>query len=136
MTFIHQRCLLVQSSNTEKIVQWIIPDQVTKEIPLQCKLLQPPYELISPTLSDEKLQQLTEQHNRHIKAEVDGYVRPSFLCTSENKNPSTASGTVATVSSNEKRCCSVCDGKGHVQPGKKRHFSEKYCPIAAKQAKT
>ena len=54
----------------------------------------------------------------------------------ENESPSTASGTAATVSSKKKHCCSVCDGKGHVQPGKKRHFSEKYCPIAAKQAKT
>ena len=97
----------------------------------------PSYELISSTLSDEKLQQLTEQHNRYIKAEVDDYVRPSFLCTPENASPSsTTSGTAATVSSKKKRCCSVCDGKGHVQPGKKRHFSEKYCPIAAKQAKT
>ena len=80
----------------------------------------PSYELISPTLSDEKLQQLTEQHNRYIKAEVDGYVRPSFLCTPENESPSTASGTAATVSSKKKCCCSVCDGKGHVQPGKKK----------------
>ena len=94
----------------------------------------PSYELISPTLSDEKLQQLAEQHNRYIKT-VDGYVRPSFLCTPENESPSTASGTTATVSSKKKCCCSVCDGKGHVQPGKS-HFSEKYCLIAAKRAKT
>ena len=94
------------------------------------------YELISPTLSDEKLQQLTEQHDRYIKAEVDGYVRPSFLHTPENRSSTTASGTTATVSSKKKRCCPLCDGKGHVQTGKKRHFSEKYCPIAAKQAKT
>ena len=66
--------------------------------------------------------QLTEQHNRYIKAEVDGYVRPSFLCTPENKSPSTASGTAATVSSKKKCCCSVCDGKGHVQPGKNLLF--------------
>ena len=94
------------------------------------------YELISPTLSDEKLQQLTEQHDRYIKAEVDGYVRPSLLNTPENRSSTTASGTTATVSSKKKRCCPLCDGKGHVQTGKKRHFSEKYCPIAAKQAKT
>ena len=97
----------------------------------------PSYELISPTLSDENLQQRTEQHNRYIKAEVDGYVRPSFLCTHENASPSsTASGTAATVSSKKKCCCSVCDGKGHVQPGKKVIFLRSICPIAAKQAKT
>ena len=44
------------------------------------------YELISPTLSDEKLQQLTEQHDQYIKAEVDSYVRPSFLHTPENRS--------------------------------------------------
>ena len=98
----------------------------------------PSYDLISPSLSDEKFQQLTEQHNRYIKADVDGYVRPSFLCTRENGISSSTSVTVTvpTSSSKKKRCCPHCDGKGHVQPGKKCHFSEKYCPIAAKKAKS
>ena len=30
-------------------------------------------------LSDEKVRQLTEQHDRYIKADVVGYVRPPFL---------------------------------------------------------
>jgi hypothetical protein len=33
---------------------------------------------------------------------------------------------------NKKRCCKLCDGSGHIQQGKKRHFSEKYCPKATK----
>ena len=73
----------------------------------------PSYDLISPSLSDEKFQQLTEQHNRYIKADVDGYVRPSFLCTRENGISSSTSVTVTvlTSSSKKKRCCPHCDGK-------------------------
>ena len=93
------------------------------------------YALISSTLSNEKLQQLTEQHDRFIKADVDGYIRPSFLHIPPQAKASNSSATITTSANGKtKRACSLCDGKGHVLPGKKRH-SEKYCPVAAKQAK-
>ena len=81
------------------------------------------YVLISPTLSKEKLQQLTDQHDRFIKADVDGYVHPAFL----HAPPLAAatSSSTANVVSKVKRGCSLCDGNGHVLPGKKRHYSEK-----------
>jgi len=95
----------------------------------------PSYELVSPTLSDEKLQQLSEQHNQYIKAEVDGYVRPSFLCTPENASPSsTASGTAATVSS-KKSVAVQCVMARVMFSLEKKKTTEKYCLIAAKQAK-
>ena len=93
--------------------------------------MQPPsYEQNPSKLTDEKL---AEQHDRYIKADVDGYVRPSFLITQESQN-SPSQTTIATVNK-QKRCCSLCDGKDHVQPGKKRHYSEKYYPVAAKRVK-
>ena len=63
-------------------------------------------------LTDEKLRQLVEQHDWYIKADVDGYVRPSFLTTQESQN-SASQITIATANK-QKRCCSLCNGKGHV----------------------
>ena len=92
------------------------------------KILSPiSHSLSAHKLSEQKLQHLTEQHDRYIKASVDGYVRPSFLLTPEGGLPS--------QTTQKKHGCSLCDGKGHVHPGKKRHYSEKYCPVAAKQTK-
>ena len=85
-------------------------------------------------LTDEKLKQLREQHDRYIKADVEGYIRSSFLHVQEQ--PSSTSQGTTTNTSKQKRCCSLCDGKGHIQPGKKRHYSVKYCPIAAKRSKS
>ena len=92
----------------------------------------PSHELKS--LKDEKLQQLLEQHDRYIKADVDGYIRPSFLHIPQNN--STNSAAAAAPTKNKKRCCTLCDGSGHIQQGKKRHFSEKYCPKATKKSKS
>ena len=90
------------------------------------------HELVVHNLSAEKLKQLIEQYDKFIKSDVDGYIRPSFLQAPE-KPQATSSAT--TSSSMKKRHCSFCDGRGHVQPGKKRHYSEKYCPLRAKLAK-
>lgn len=85
------------------------------------------YEFNAPTLTDQKWQQLSEQHNRYIKADVVGYTRPTFLVPLDTPNPA--------PSKSLKRSCPVCDGKGHIHPGKKRHYVEKFCPVAAKQRK-
>ena len=89
------------------------------------------YTLNPGKLTNEKLRQLTEQHDRYIKVDVEGYIRPSFLHHQEHSSQDIASNT-----SKQKRCCSLCDGKGHIQQGKKRHYSVKYCPVAAKQSKS
>ena len=83
------------------------------------------YESCPATLSPDKLKQLAEQHDRFIKADVTGYVRPSFLPVHQEQ---------AQVSK-QKRHCSHCDGTGHIQPGRKQHYSEKYCPVAKRQKK-
>lgn len=76
-------------------------------------------EAIKPLLTVEKLKHLADQHRRFIKATVPGYIRPLFL--QEPEQPQ------------QRRQCSHCDGKGHIQSGKKRHYSEKYCPVAKRQ---
>ena len=75
------------------------------------------YVLISPTLSNEKLQQLTEQHDRFIRADVDGYIRPSFLLIPSQVKASNSS-TTTSANDKKKRACPRCDGKGHILPGK------------------
>ena len=74
----------------------------------------------------EKLKQLVEQYDCFIKADVVGYVRPSFLPPLGGQAPVNPSGS-------KKRGCSHCDGTGHIQPGKKRHYSDKYCPILVRR---
>lgn len=94
------------------------------------------HELVVHNLSAEKLKQLVEQYDKFIKSDVHGYIRPSFLQASEKHQPTSYVDSSATTSSSIKqRHCSFCDGTGHVQPGKKRHYSEKYCPMRAKLAK-
>lgn len=90
------------------------------------------YEDNAPSLTDQKLRQLTEQYNRYIKADVIGYVRPAFLVSLETTNPAIS----APTGNKTKRSCPVCDGSGHVQPGKKRHYVERFCPVAAKKRNT
>lgn len=90
------------------------------------------YEYNAPSLTDQKLHQLTEQYNHYIKADITGYVRPAFLDLLETINPSIS----APPGNKTKRSCPVCDGSGHVQPGKKRHYVERFCPVAAKKRNT
>ena len=87
------------------------------------------YESSAPRLTDQKLKQLTEQYDRYIKADVVGFIRPAFLV------PSIVNPPPAPLVNQTKRSCPVCDGSGHVQPGKKRHYVEKFCPVAAKRRK-
>ena len=86
-----------------------------------------PYEPIK--LSDEKLRQLREQHRKYIKQDIPDYKLPAFLIE-EPRLP------VASITSEGKRHCTFvgCDGSGHVNPSRKRHFCVKSCPLAAKKA--
>ena len=94
------------------------------------------HELVVHNLSAEKLKQLIEQYDKFIKSDVDGYIRPSFLQVLEKPQLTSSVDSSATTSSSMIKChCFFCDGTGHVQPGKKRHYSEKYCPMRAKLAK-
>ena len=88
------------------------------------------YESTAPKLTAQKLQQLTEQYDHYIKADITGYIRPTFLASAGIIDP-----PPALVVDKTKRSCPVFDGSGHVQPGKKRHYVEKFCPVAAKQRK-
>ena len=92
------------------------------------------HKLVLHSLSDQKLKQLTEQYDKFIKADADGYIRPSFLQDLKESRP-ISHVDVAATSSSTKRHCSFCDGTGHVQPGKKRHFSDKL-PGASETCKT
>ena len=89
------------------------------------------YESNAPTLTDQKLKQLKEQYDRYIKTDIIGYIRPAFLVTPETINPVPS----ASSANRTKRSCPVCDGSGHTQPGKKRHYVERFCPVAAKKRK-
>lgn len=82
------------------------------------------YESYPANLTPEKVKHLAEQHDLFIKAAVEGYVRPLFLPPLQS-----------VIATQQKRGCSQCDGRGHVDPGKKRHYSEKYCPVAKRQKK-
>ena len=89
------------------------------------------YESNPPSLTDQKLQQLKEQYDRYIKADIAGHIRPAFLVLSETVNPLLSAPSVNKT----KRSCPQCDGSGHIQPGKKRHYVERYCPFSAKRKK-
>ena len=92
------------------------------------------YEHDAPQLTSQKLHQLTEQYNRYIKSDLVGYRRPSFLCQSEGETGLVAASAPDCVSK-AKRSCPLCDGTGHIHAGKKRHYVERFCPIAAKRRK-
>ena len=89
------------------------------------------YESNAPSLTDQKLQQLKEQYYRYIKADIVGYIRPAFLGPSETINPILSAASVNKT----KRSCPLCDGSGHIKPGKKRHYVERFCPVSAKKKK-
>ena len=87
----------------------------------------PSYDLISPSLSDEKFRQLTEEHTGTSKLMLmvmydhHSYVHMKMYLLL----PARKSAVVRTVMV-----------RPHSTWKKKRHFSEKYCPIAAKKAKS
>ena len=77
------------------------------------------YQSCPATLTPEKLKQLAEQHDKFIKADVAGCVRPTFLPLPLQD---------AQVS-RSKRHYPHCNGTGHVQAGKNDYLA-KYCPVA------
>ena len=89
------------------------------------------YESNPPSLTDQKLQQLKEQYDRYVKADIAGYIRPEFLVPSETVNPLLSAPSVSKT----KQSCPQYDGSGHIQPGKKRYYVERYCPTFAKKKK-
>ena len=91
-----------------------------------------PYDPVS--LSHEKVWQLDEQHKRYIKADVPHYVPPQFL----HLSPEPTVSTLPDHTGSKKRKCTHpgCDGSGHVNPGRKRHLTIKYCPLAAKKPRS
>lgn len=92
------------------------------------------YERDAPQLTSQKLHQLTEQYDRYIKCDLVGYRRPTFLCQTDSETVP-AITQAPDCGSKVKRSCPLCDGAGHIHAGKKRHYVEKFCPIAAKRHK-
>ncbi len=84
-------------------------------------------------LSADKVRQLSEQHRRYIKQDVPHYAFPSFL--QQTQDSTVASSVRSDTQQKKRRQCSYpgCNGSGNVNPARKRHLSEKNCPLAAKK---
>ena len=60
------------------------------------------YESTAPKLTAQKSQQLTEQYDHYIKADITGYIRPTFLASAGIIDP-----PPALVVDKTKRLCPV-----------------------------
>jgi hypothetical protein len=98
------------------------------------QLLNPsPYEPVE--LTAEKLRQLTEQHRRYIKQDIPLYTVPTFLQPAESSADTSRNGS-GKQQKKQKLCTYPgCDGSGNVNPGRKRHLTEKNCPLATKKSR-
>ena len=74
--------LLILVFNTAKLATL----DPTKPHPPEGECIPDSYVLNPFKLTDEKLRQLMEQHDWYIKADVEGYVQPSFLSVEEHSS--------------------------------------------------